>query len=102
MKYRKLGRCNGLKVSEIALGCEGFIGKTQAEFKGMLDKALELGINFIDMYTPNPEFRDNLGIALEGRRKKWCCKGISARYGKTGSICGPGIWKRRRLHLKTS
>ena len=68
MKYRKLGRCNGLKVSEIALGCEGFIGKTQAEFKEMLDKALELGINFIDMYTPNPEFRDNLGIALEGRR----------------------------------
>jgi len=75
MKYRKLGRCNGLKVSEIALGCEGFIGKTQAEFKEMLDKALELGINFIDMYTPNPEFRDNLGIALEGRREEMVLQG---------------------------
>ena len=75
MKYRKLGLCNGLKVSEIALGCEGFIGKTQAEFKEMLDKALELGINFIDMYTPNPEFRDNLGIALEGRREEMVLQG---------------------------
>ena len=75
MKYRKLWRCNGLKVSEIALGCEGFIGKTQAEFKEMLDKALELGINFIDMYTPNPEFRDNLGIALEGRREEMVLQG---------------------------
>ena len=75
MKYRKLGRCNGLKVIEIALGCEGFIGKTQAEFKEMLDKALELGINFIDMYTPNPEFRDNLGIALEGRREEMVLQG---------------------------
>lgn len=75
MRYRKLRRCNGLKVSEIALGCEGFIGKTQAEFKEMLDRALDLGINFIDMYTPNPEFRDNLGAALEGRREELVLQG---------------------------
>ncbi|MDE7015740.1 MAG: aldo/keto reductase [Kineothrix sp.] len=75
MKYRKLKRCNGLKVSEVALGCEGFIGKTADEFKRMLDRALELGINFIDMYTPNPEFRDNLGMAIEGRREEMVLQG---------------------------
>ena len=75
MKYRELKRCNNLKVSEIALGCEGFIGKTQEEFKAMLDRAMELGINFIDMYTSNPEFRDHLGAAIAGRRNKIILQG---------------------------
>ena len=75
MKYRELKRCNNLKVSEIALGCEGFIGKTQEEFKAMLDRAMELGINFIDMYTPNPEFRDHLGAAIAGKRNKIILQG---------------------------
>lgn len=75
MKYRILKRCNNLKVSEIALGCEGFIGKSSEEFKAMIDKALELGINFIDMYTPNPDFRDNMGRATAGRREKICLQG---------------------------
>ncbi len=75
MKYRKIKRCGDLAVSEIALGCEGFIGKTREEFKKMLDRAMELGINFIDMYTPNPEFRDNLGAAMEGRREKLVLQG---------------------------
>ena len=75
MKYRELKRCNNLKVSEIALGCEGFIGKTQEEFKAMLDRAMELGINFIDMYTSNPEFRDHLGAAIAGKRNKIILQG---------------------------
>ncbi|HBA70362.1 MAG TPA: aldo/keto reductase [Lachnospiraceae bacterium] len=75
MKYRVLKRCNGLKVSEIALGCEGFIGKTAEEFRAMLDRALELGINFIDMYTPNPEFRDHLGAAIAKRREEVVLQG---------------------------
>lgn len=75
MKYREIKRCGNLAVSEIALGCEGFIGKTREEFKKMLDRAMELGINFIDMYTPNPEFRDNLGAAIAGRRDKIVLQG---------------------------
>lgn len=75
MKYRVLRRCGDLQVSEIALGCEGFIGKTQEEFKAMFDRALELGINFIDMYTPNPDFRDNMGTAIAGRRDKIVLQG---------------------------
>ena len=75
MKYRELKRCNNLKVSEIALGCEGFIGKSPDEFKAMLDRAMELGINFIDMYTSNPEFRDYMGAAIAGKRDRIVLQG---------------------------
>lgn len=75
MKYREIKRCNNLKTSEIALGCEGFIKKDRAEFTRMLDRALELGINFIDMYTPDPLFRDNLGYAIKGHRDEIVLQG---------------------------
>lgn len=75
MKYREIKRCRDLKVSEIALGCEGFMGKDRDEFIRMFDRALEAGINFIDMYTPNPEFRDNLGAAIRGRREQVVLQG---------------------------
>ena len=75
MKYREIKRCGSLKVSEIALGREGFMNKSSEEFRAMIDRALELGINFIDMYTPNPVFRDNLGAALAGRRDAFVLQG---------------------------
>ena len=75
MEYRVLKRCNNLKVSEIALGCEGFMGKSREEFKAMLNRAMDLGINFIDMYTSNPEFRDNMGAAIMGKRDKIVLQG---------------------------
>ena len=75
MKYQVIERCNNIKVSELALGCEGFIEKSQEEFTNMIDKAISLGINFIDMYTPNPAFRDKLGVALKGRREKFYLQG---------------------------
>ena len=75
MKYRELKRLGGQKVSEIALGCEGFIGKSQEEFNEMLDHALALGINFIDLYTSNPEFRDHLGAAIAGKRERIILQG---------------------------
>lgn len=75
MKYRNIKRCGGISVSEIALGCEGFLGKNEQEYKKMIDRAAELGINFIDMYTPNPQFQENLGKALAGRRETFVLQG---------------------------
>ena len=48
MEYRILGN-TGLSVSVIALGCEGFMGKTEEQVHSEMDFAISKGINFIDM-----------------------------------------------------
>ena len=70
MNYRTLGR-TGLEVSEIAMGCEGLVDKSPEQVKEFVDRMEALGINCIDLYTPNPEVRVNLGRALRGRREKF-------------------------------
>ena len=70
MNYRTLGR-TGLEVSEIAMGCEGLVDKSPEQVKEFVDRMEALGINCIDLYTPNPEVRVNLGRALKGRREKF-------------------------------
>lgn len=48
MTYRNLGR-TGVKVSPLCLGCMMFGRKTEAaESYGMIDRAIDAGINFID------------------------------------------------------
>ena len=74
MQYRTLGR-TGLQVSVIALGCEGFTGKTEAQVREDMDFAIGEGVNFIDMYTSNPDVRRNIGTALKGRREAFVIQG---------------------------
>lgn len=95
MKYREIRRCGNLKVSEIALGCEGFMEKSPEEFQAMFERALELGINFIDMYSPNPVFRDNMGAAIAGRRN------AVVLQGHIGSAWENGQYLRTRDVQKT-
>ena len=50
MQYRKLGR-TGLKVSELCLGSDNFgnpFGATPETSFGIMDRALDFGVNFID------------------------------------------------------
>jgi aryl-alcohol dehydrogenase-like predicted oxidoreductase len=48
MRYRRLGR-TGLKVSQLCLGTMNFGPQTpEAESHHIMDRALELGINFFD------------------------------------------------------
>ncbi len=70
MIYRTLGNTN-LRPSEIGMGCEGFLDKTAEEVRALADKMEALGVNCIDLYAPNPDFRSNLGAALKGRRDKF-------------------------------
>lgn len=74
MKYNVLGQ-TGLEVSAISLGCEGFVGKTAEEVKSDIDFAIDNGINFIDIYTSDPEVRSNIGKAIENRREKMIVQG---------------------------
>ena len=74
MEYRILGR-TGIRVSAIALGCEGFMNKPADEVKADLDFAISHGVNFIDIYSSNPDLRSNIGAALEGRRDGFVIQG---------------------------
>ena len=91
MRYRVLGR-SGLRVGEIGVGCEGFLEKTPEEVREWLDVMEAAGVNCIDLYTPNPEFRSNLGQTLRGRREKFvlqahlCTIWKDGQYKRTRSI----------------
>lgn len=67
MNYRELGS-TGLRVSEIGLGCEGFVGQDQKFTHEMLQLAFDHGVNCMDLYSPDPELRSRIGSVLHGRR----------------------------------
>lgn len=54
MEYRILGR-TGLSVSTIALGCEGFMNKSEEQVCKEIAYAINKGVNFIDIYYSNPD-----------------------------------------------
>ena len=83
MRYRTLGR-TGLRVGEIGVGCEGFLDKTPEQVAEWLDVMEAAGANCIDLYTPNPDFRSNLGRALRGRREKFVLQAHLCTVWKDG------------------
>lgn len=83
MQYRSLGR-SGLTISEIALGCEGLIGKSEAFVHEALDMMESHGASGFDLYSPNPEMRSALGRALRGRRKKFVLEAHLCTIWKDG------------------
>ncbi len=79
MKHRTLGRA-GLSVSEIGLGTEFLLGLPQDEAVAVIHAALDRGINYVDMFWGQPEFRDVMGAAFRGRRDEAF---ITAHLGST-------------------
>ena len=91
MVYRTLGR-TGIRISEIGMGCEGFVDKSYEDVLALVDRMEALGVNCLDLYTPNPEVRSNLGRALRGRREKFvlqahlCSVWKDGQYKRTRNI----------------
>ncbi len=69
MLYRELGR-TGLRVSAIGLGCVP-LGSSSTDFAvKIVQRALELGINYIDVARSYWDSELKLGIALQGQRDR--------------------------------
>jgi aryl-alcohol dehydrogenase-like predicted oxidoreductase len=82
MNKRKLGY--ELEVSEIGLGCMGmsfaYGAADEAESLATIDRALELGVNFLDtaeIYGPHTN-EELVGKALKGRRDKFV---VATKFG---------------------
>lgn len=92
MRYRELGN-TGFMVSEIGMGCEGFVEDECRQTKVLFDAAEELGINYFDLYTSDPAIRASVGDALIGRREKFiiqshiCSVWKNGQYKRTRDIC---------------
>ena len=91
MKQRPLGK-TGLLVGEIGMGCEGFVDQPFERVKSLIDVMEQGGVNYIDLYTPNPELRSHLGRALRGRRDRFilqahlCTIWQDGQYKRTRNI----------------
>lgn len=83
MNYRELGR-TGLMVSEIGLGCEGFVDHDGELVEPLLNAAEQAGVNCLDLYSPDPEMRSRLGRALKGRRNRFILQAHLCTVWKDG------------------
>lgn len=88
MNYRTLGR-TGLKVGEIGLGSEAFVNHPVEYGVELINAALDAGVNYFDLYNPEPYVRDAFGKAMEGRREKFilqahlCSVWLDGQYKRT-------------------
>ena len=70
MQYRELGK-TGIRVSEIGLGCEGFLEKDDAFTQNVFSLAFDKGVNIMDLYSPDPDMHARIGRVISSRRRQF-------------------------------
>ena len=83
MNYRELGK-TGLKLSEIGLGCEGFVDADDALSDAIFELALQNGVNCLDMYTPDPAAQKKIGRGIAPVRKDFVLQGHLCTQWRNG------------------
>ena len=68
MIYREIG-ITGKKAGIIGLGCEHLDGKPYEQVRDTIQTALDHGVNYLDIFMPGREVRENIAKALGDRRK---------------------------------
>ena len=91
MKYRQFGN-SGIRVSEIGVGCGGLGGEAKPGLEPVIERALDLGINFFDTCDTYAETRSEqtLGRVFAGHRREEFI--LCTKFG--GVIDEKGDWHR--------
>lgn len=74
MQYR-IFKKSGLKVSRIGLGAEHLEHLPYEEVAPIVERAMDAGINYTDLFMASPGIRDIFGRILRGRRDKMMIAG---------------------------
>jgi predicted aldo/keto reductase-like oxidoreductase len=69
MEYRKLGR-TGASVGVVGLGMEYLETATEDTVASVVQKALDNGVNYFDLWMATPEVRTAMGKAIRRRRSE--------------------------------
>jgi len=91
MIYRPLGK-TGMSVSIVGLGGEYLEGQDTDAVRQVMDRAIDAGVNILDIFMSEPNVRSNIGAALKGRRDKMLVQGqicsawVDGQYTKTRDL----------------